>query len=314
MARTQPPVIKFKTAHKIVFSPEENRVAFFGGRDVSVFSFPEFKPIFVVHPIAHPSHIDFSPDGRRLVVKSTSGRTIILDAQTGKTLKDFHNQKEGEGSAALFSTCGQYIVSVSWGGLLSIRNSATTELVFGHIYKGGMLHRLTTPQDRRFFIYSIGYLPPSNSEPPPPEKVFIHPWPIRQGECRELNQRWSFIGALQVSPSGRWLAVVYGAPPKSLEIYDIEQSKVVASYAMQFGGTRISIGWSPDETRVAINGDHKCYVLEMPKLNLRHEFPLAYPCYMGFSPTSKFLAVGSWEKSFIVSFDYLSAFSEGLRA
>ena len=113
MARIQPPVVKFKTAHAIIFSPEENRVAFFGGRDVSVFSFPEFKPVFAVHPIAHPSDIDFSSDGRRLVVKSTSGRTIILDAQTGKTLRDFRNQKEGEGAAALFSMCGQYVVSVS---------------------------------------------------------------------------------------------------------------------------------------------------------------------------------------------------------
>jgi WD40 repeat protein len=314
MARTQPPVKKLKTAYQIAFSPEENRMAFFGGRDISVLSFPEFKPIFAVHPIAHHSDIDFSPDGQRLVVKSTSGRTIVLNAQTGKTLKDFRNQKEGEGSAALFSTCGQYVVSVSWDGLLSVRDSATTELVFSHIYEGGMLNDLTTPHDRRFFVYSIGFKPPSNSEPPPPEKVFIHPWPIRRGEFRELNQCWSFICALQVSPSGRWLAVVHGAPPKTLEIYDIEQSKVVASRAMQFGGTSISIGWSPDEKLVAINGADKCFVLEMPRLTLRNEFPLVYPCYMGFSPTSKFLAIGSWKRSFIVPFDYLATFAKSLKA
>ena len=175
MARTQPPVFKFKTAHEIAFSPAENRVVFFGGRDVNMFSFPEFKPVFAVHPIAHPSHIDFSPDGCRLVVKSTSGRTVILDAQTGRTLRDFHNQKEGEGSAALFSSCGQYIISVSWDGLLSVRDSATTELVFSQIHEGGMLFDLTAPHDRRFFIYSVGYLPKSDSEPPPPQTAAAFP-------------------------------------------------------------------------------------------------------------------------------------------
>jgi len=312
MARTQPPVIKFKAAHEVVFSSEENRVAFFGGRDVSVFSFPEFKPMFVVHPIAHPSHIDFSPDGRRLVVKSTSGRTIILDAQTGKTLKDFHNQKEGEGSAALFSSCGHYIVSVSWDGLLSVRNSATTEMVFSHIHTGGILGDLTTPRDRRFFVYSVGYIPPSDSEPPSPETVILRPWPIRSGECRELGQRWPFIGALQVSPSGRLLAVIHGAPLKTMEIYDIEQSQVVASRAVQFGGTKMSIGWSPDEKLLAINGDEKCFVLEMPKLTVRNEFAMRLPCYMGFSPTSKFIAVGSWRTSFIIPFDCLPKFAKSM--
>jgi WD40 repeat protein len=314
MARTQPPVFKFKTAHEFAFSPAENHVAFFGGRDVSVFSFPEFKPVFAVHPIAHPSHIDFSSDGRRLVVKSTSGRTVILDAQTGRTVGDFRNQKEGEGSAALFSSCGHYVVSVSWEGLLSVRDSATTELVFSQLYEGGMLSDLTTPRDRRFFIYSVGYRPPSDSQPPPPQTIVLRPWPIRAGECRELAQRWSFIAALQVSPTGRMLAIIHGAPPKTMEIYDIEKSRVVASRAVRFGGTSISIGWSPVETLIVINGDQRCFVLEMPKLTVRNEFALRYPCYMGFSPTSRFLALGSWRTSFIVPVDYLPTFAESSKA
>jgi WD40 repeat protein len=314
MARTQPPVFKLKTAHEIKFSCDENHVAFFSGRDVSVYSFPEFKLVFAVHPIAHPSSIDFSPDGGRLVVKSTSGRTVILDTKMGCTLKDFHNQKEGEGSAALFSSCGRYVVSASWDGLLSVRNSATTEMVFSHTHEGGMIFHLTTPRDRQFFVYSVCYRPPSDSEPPPPETVILHPWPIRTGLCRELGQRWSFIGALQVSPSGRLLAIIHGAPPKTMEIYDIEESQVVASRAMQFGGTKISIGWSPDEKLIAINGDQKCFVLERPKLAVRNEFAMRYPCYMGFSPTSKFIAFGSWRTSFIVPFAYLPTFADSMNA
>lgn len=314
MPRTQPPVVKLKTAHEIVFSPTENHVAFFGDRDVSILDLQTSKPVFAVHPIAHPSQIDFSPDGCRLVVKSTSGRTVILDAQTGRTLKDFRNQKEGQGSAALFSGCGRYVVSVSWSGLLSVRDSATTEIIFSHVYEDCMLNDLSVPQDRRFFVYSVGRRPPSDSQPPPPETIMLHPWPIRDTDCCELPQRWSFISALQVSPSGRRLGVIHGAPPETLEIYDIERSRFIARRAVRFGGTGCSIGWSPDEKLIAINGDHRCLVLEMPKLVVRHEFELRYPCHLSFSPSSRFLALGSWSTSFIVPLDYLATFAESRRS
>jgi WD40 repeat protein len=109
---TKSSVIKLKTAYEIVFSPDEDCAAFLGARNVSVLHLATTKPLFSVRPIDHLCHIDFSPDGRRLVVKSTSGRTITLDAQTGQTLQDFRNQKEGEGPGALFSNCGRYVVSV----------------------------------------------------------------------------------------------------------------------------------------------------------------------------------------------------------
>lgn len=313
MARSQAPVIKLKTAFEIAFSADEDYAAFFGGRNVSVLQLPASKPLFSVHPIAHPSHIDFSPDGSRLVVKSTSGRTIILDAKTGQTLQDFRNQKEGEGSGALFSSCGRYVVSVSWRGLLSVRDIETSELVFSHVRGNCMLNDLSAPRDRRFFVHSIAYRPPSDSEPPPPETVVIHPWPIRDDDCRELPRRWSFIGALQVSPSGRLLGVVHGAPPQTIDIYDLEHSRVAASRAIRFGGTGCSIGWSPDEGLLAIMGNERCFVLEMPDLAVRHEVPLRYGCYAGFSPSSRFLALGSWSASFIVPLDCLTTFVESRR-
>jgi WD40 repeat protein len=314
MPRTHSRVVKLKTAYEIAFSPTEHCAAFFGRRNVCVLSLPAFKHVFAVHPVAHPSHINFSPDGRRLVIKSTTGRTVILDAQTGRTLRDFRNQKEGEGSAALFSSCGSYVVSVSWGGLLSVRDSTTTEIVFSHGYEDCTLNDLSAPEDRRFFIYSVGRRPLSDSQPPPPETVMLRPWPIRDTDCRQLPERWPFISALQVSPSGRLLGVIHGAPPRMIEIYDIERSRVIVRRAVRFGGTGCSIGWSPDEKLLAINGDHRCLVLEMPKLVVRHDIALRYACHVGFSPSSRFLALGSWSTSFIVPLDYLSAFAKSKRS
>jgi WD40 repeat protein len=310
MSRSQLPVFKLQTAHQIAFSPTEDFIAHFGGRDVSALSLATSKELFRVHPLANPSDIDFAADGRRLVVKSTSGRTVILDALRGRVLKDFRNQKEGEGSAALFSSCGKYVVSVSWDGLLSVRDSATGELAFSHVYEDRMLNHLSAPKDRSCFAFSSAIVSPSDSEPPPSDAVLIHPWPIRGGKARELARRWPSIWALQVSPSGRFLAVVFGAPPETLQIYDLKTSRVLARRVIAFGGTGCSIGWSPDESLLATNGDERCLVLEMPKLRVRHEFSLPDACFVGFSPSGRYFAAGSWTTSFVVPLEHLAQFAE----
>jgi len=308
MTRNQSPIIKLRAAHEIVFSPTEDRAAFFGGQDVNVLNLLTRSTLFSAHPIAHPSHIDFSPDGQRLLLKSTSGRTVILDACTGKIVKDFHNQNEGEGSKALFTKCSRYVVTVSWNGLLSVRDSVTAEQTFMVSHLGCMLNNLSAPADRSFFIYSVGRLPPSNSEPPPPQIVILHSWPIVGKNYRELPQQWSFINALQVSPSGRFLGVIHGAPPETLEIYDIGRSQVIARQKLSIGGCGCSIGWSHDEQLLAVNGKDKFLVLERENLAVRYEFSIQYPCFAAFSPFSRFLAIGSWRKSFIVPIDCLDSF------
>ena len=285
-------------------------MAFFSERDTTVLNLLSSELVVAVHPVAHPSDVDFSPDGSRLVVKGTSGRTVVLDAQTGRLLVDFRNRKEGEGSSALFSSCGRYVVSVSWDGLLSMRDSSTGELAFSCEHRERMLNDLSAAKDRRFFVYTAGEPPPSDTQPAPPEAVVLHPWPIQKDNGRELPQRWPSIETLQVSPSGRLLAVVYGASPKTLEIFDIEHSRVIASRVVEFGRGGDSVGWSPDESFLAVNGDHRCLILEVPTLITQHDFALPYLCHVGFSPSSRFLALGSWETSYIVPLDHLPEFAQ----
>jgi WD40 repeat protein len=126
--------------------------------------------------------------------------------------------------------------------------------------------------------------------------------------AKEVPKRWLFTRGVEISPSGRFVVVIHGAPPKTLEVYDIRDSRVIADRAMCFGGTGYSIAWSPDEKLLVVNGDNTCSVLEMPTLKLRHEFPMECPCFARFSPSSQFLALGSWTKSFIIPTEHLEAF------
>src|SRR5690606_34972597 len=121
---------------------------------------------------------------------------------------------------------------------------------------------------------------------------------------------WSFISALKISPSGRFLAVIHGAPPTSLDIYDIVHERVISQHQVEFGGSGCSVAWSPDERYLAFNGDQKFFVFEMPGLTLLCEFPIRFPCFGGFSPSGRYLGIGSWQKSFVVPVEMLGAFAE----
>jgi WD40 repeat protein len=314
MKRMQSPVITLKTAWEIAFSPAEDCVACFGGRDISVLDLQTSSPLFAVHPIANPSHIDFSPNGDCLVVKGTSGRTIVLDAKTGDMLCDFRNQKEGEGEGAFFSSCGQFVVSVSWAGLFSVREWKSKEMAFSQVHGDCRVGSLSVTADRRFFVYALGYAPPSDSANAP--YIFVRQqWPADGNKARELSKGWSGVYDSQISPSGRFLAVVHGTPPKTLDVFDLKRSCIVASHTWSFGGIAgCSIGWSNDEQVLVLNGrddcSDRCRVLEMPSLSVRHDFAMEYPSFLRFSPSGRFLALGSAKASFIIPTDYLSEFAE----
>jgi WD40 repeat protein len=289
MPSTLSPAITLKTAYEIAFSPDGRRVAFIGGRDVTMLDISSRKTVFAVHPIANPSHIDFSPDGQCVVVKGTSGRTISLDAKTGRLLCDFRNQKEGEGDSAFFTACSRFVVTVSWGGLFSVRDRETAEVVV-----------------------SESYGPPRSSDGRTPCTVALRRWPTNSTSAETLPKEWAAIWGLQISPSGRLLAVVYGTPPNTLEIYDITRSRIVAQCRWS-GRPGCSIAWSRDEETLAVNGDECFRIYSVPTLRVVRELPAQYPCFVRFSPTEDFLALGSWKKSFIISKDALENLESGKR-
>lgn len=306
MPATLSPAISLKTAHEFAFSPDSRRVAFIGARYVTMLDVGTRKSLFAVHPIANPSHIDFSPDGRCVVVKGTSGRTIILDAQTGRLRSDFSNQKEGEGDSALFTACSRFVVSVSWSGLFSVRDRESAEVVFSQSYDDCQLTELSTTADRSLFVYSVGGRPRS-PDGLTPCTVALYRWPTHSTTAEQLPKEWEAIRGLQVSPSGRFLALAHGTPPDTLEIYDIARSRTVAQCAWS-GSPGCSIVWSRDEKTLVANGDECFRVYALPKLKVVRELPVQYPCFAQFSHDEEFVALGSWKKSFVIPTGYLDEF------
>jgi WD40 repeat protein len=296
--------ITIKTAHEIKFSPPGDCVAFIGGRNVTVIDLTTGKQVFEVHHTAHPSSIDYSPDGSLLVVKSTSGRTKVLDAANGDILIDFKNQKEGEGESAFFSSCGKYVVSASWSGSLTVRNAATGKITYVKNYPRQKLGDLTTTSDRSTFIYSVCRPPISPTNLMSVEKHLLPP----SEEDGQLPLEWPFINSLQLSPSGKYLSVIYDTPDHKHEIYELKTMRLLFKQPIKYGGSGISVAWSDDESFLSYCGDNEILVLEFPEMSLLHQIPMQYPCFTGFSPSATHIALGSWSKSFVVPVSELASF------
>ena len=101
--------LKIGTSHAVAFSKDGELLATLG-RDVWIWNLPSRSKTVRAHPFSNPSSAVFSLDQRNIAVKSTSGRIVIVEVQSGRTRVDFNNDGDGEGSNLLYSPCGEFIV------------------------------------------------------------------------------------------------------------------------------------------------------------------------------------------------------------
>ena len=305
MARASLRSFKLKRAYDLAFSPNAKLVAT-ASRDVRLWDILSKKPLFSVHPLSHPSDLDFSPDSARIAVKSTSGRIVVIDAKSGETVTDCANQAEGEGASLYFSPDGQCLVDASWGGTLTARLSESGTIAFQEAV-GGMVSELTTTTDRATFAYTISKRPASDREPPS-ETIVIRRWPFTANAPSILPVSRCHITAISLAPSGSRLALLYGAPPNTLEVINLNSARVTAVATVQLGGTGASLDWSPDECLLGCVERHQVSIFESASLRRIHNIELSYASAVHFSQQHGVLGLGSWEQGHILDLAELDTY------
>ena len=305
MPRTSRRSFKLKRAYDLAFSPNAKLVATVS-RDVRLWDILSKKPLFSVHPLSHPSHLDFSPDSARIAVKSTSGRIIVIGAMSGGTITDCANQAEGEGSCLYFSADGQRLVDASWAGMLTVRHSESGTTAFQEAV-GGMVSALTATTDRATFAYTISKRPVSDREPPS-ETIVIRRWPFTANAPSLLPVSRCHITAISLAPSGSRLALLHGAPPNTLEIIDLNSARVTAVATVQLGGTGASLDWSPDECLLGCVERHQVTIFESASLRRIHNIELRYASAVHFSQQHGVLGLGSWEQGHVLDLAELDTY------
>ena len=282
-------------AYGVQFSPDGTRLAVLG-HELIVWDVAARQKLWRCKPLADGSAMAFSPDGRQLAVKSTSGLLAVVDAVTGDMIVNFRNKKDGEGSGPAWSPCGQYIVDGSWDGRLQVRQAATGAVVFAQAYLHDMLHAVTAIDAGKRLLVLHGVKSVEEGQVQPPDYVTVWDWPLQAGAGRTVLSLPA-LQAIAASPDGQQLAALHRADGgEQLSVFALADGKLLASAPVGQGGSIACMQWLPDGRHLARVGKGKLEFYGWPGLALRQEQAFTYPCAMAFLPGTQFAAIGSWEK------------------
>lgn len=285
--------ISLKRSFKVRFSPD-GEVCVSISRDVKALQITSRKKVFTSHPLSHPSHLSFSPDGHYLAVKSTSGRTAILDGKSGELVTDYDNDRDGEGSNIEFSACGDFTIDAGWDGVVRVRDRKRGRIIFERGFPGTMIQSVCPAQQGTLWLTS--HSPKATTRDKPPESAYFLRWiwPFPEAEPEILRFRVPSLRASALSPDGKLLAVVFGVPPTTLKVFSVTDQMVVHTQAVSSGGSGSAMRWSRCSQYLGFVQKGLLSVIEVPSFASVCDFPMEYPCSIDFSPDAALVALGSW--------------------
>ena len=300
-----PKPTKLGKSYSVAFSRDGKQLSTIG-RDVWLWDVDHRKKRFRAHPFSHPSHADFSPDGDKLSVKNTNGQIAIISGQSGEIQSDFKNDAEGEGSNVLYSTCGQYLVDGTWSGFLTVRRTDSGAREFSINFPGEAIRHVHRCDGSDRWVIAHSPKATTCDQSPPPDYFSVWKWPFRVEDHEKLALRIPFVLASSLSPDGQFIAVVHGAPPKSLSVFNLISGACVGNAEIQLGGSGGDVAWSPDQRQIALVEDGAVRLYTVPDLTQTHEIFLEYPCSVVFSPDGLTLAIGSWTMGWLLPIEVLA--------
>jgi len=271
------------------------------GQRVNVFDVSSRQRVLSARPFPHPSHVDFSPDSKKLAVKFTNGRIVILDVATGDVLRDYKNQKDGEGSEVLFSPDGQELVDGSWKGDLTVRkllgDGATREQ-----FSGEMIDRVSHDSRKRFWLIEHRKIVQPGENWPDYDYLVLHRWPLARRPTSFSFEH--YIESATLSPDGSRICFIGrrrdGA--RWVQIVGTSDGEVVARSAeIKIGGTGMELAWSSDSRLVGSVQDRQFVFYRASDLEVVGELPCQYPCSICFIPREGLVVLGTWNSSVLVS-------------
>jgi WD40 repeat protein len=247
-------------------------------------------------PLANPSHVAFSPLDERLVVKGTSGRLVVLDANDGSTIASPADAKNGEGCGVHFSPCGQFIVDGSWDGTITVRDAVSGRVEERVGASGEMVASLSRCATGH--VWLSNHLPKAGSSGHRRPYWTVWRWPLRRVAVFELPEiDIHYSSAL--SPDGLRIAVRGRngvAREPQLVVLDASGRTIVSTTA-PIGGCSTIARWSPDGTFLGTPEASGFVVRTSVGLVVRWTMASEYPADLSFLPGSDTLALGTWKRT-----------------
>lgn len=256
------------------------------GRTVVLWESRRKRRMASAHPLGHPSHVDFSPLGNGIIVKSTSGECVVLDGNSLQVTAEIGGAQFGEGSPALFGPGGDVLVEGSWNGDLLVRS--TTGRVLLHEREDAMIGELTASPDRERFAYAVCFRGYAETE------LRLRQWPFDRRQATTIATLGRGItDAIALDAHDR-VATLVGA---TLTVWSTTTGEALATGSVPSGIGR-SLAWWPHREVLVVTGADMARGFSADLQDL-WTIELPYACSASFSHTGDVMALGSWESGLV---------------
>jgi len=289
---------KIGRSYALARSPAGTRIAALG-RFVFVWDVRERKKLFRCHPLSHPLTACFSPNGVHLAIKNTAGRIVIVAADDGRTVADFENESDGEGSNVAYSACGEFLVDGSWDGCLRVRQAIRGQTVFEETFPQEMICAVHRDGAGQRWIVEHQPITPPSEKLAPPAYFSVWEWPFRKKMHSVLPCRFDHLYSSALSHDGAFLAVVRGGNSAVMEVHGLPNASLQRALPINVGGTASALRWSPDGKWLGSVQRNRTAIYRIPELSCVAEFPLSYPSDISFCPELNVVALGDWQQGFV---------------
>lgn len=264
------------------------------GRSVYFSSLVTMKRIGKCHPFPHPSNLDISPDGKVVLIKSTSGALALIDTAEMGVINILSTKLDSEGCAAKFSPCGNYIVDGSWNGLIAVRD-LDGNFVEKRQYENEMISSLGCSQDRTKWLVFRNNKYPHNGG----VTIELWEWPftyknISNCKITELPARKAVI-----SPCGELVAIFHH---DKIVIMQLASGGDICTIKRESGGSGDSFYWFKDSNKVAYNNRLGFEIYSLDSKSVEWKSEQKYPSCINVLENENLIALGTWECGIVRAF------------
>ena len=279
------------------------------GRSVIVWDLEPRSKLEKIHPFKHPSHLEWSPDGHQLAIKSTSGDLVLVMLGSASEAI-WLRRRGGEGAEVAFSACGNYLVDCSWSGQVDVFDIRTNEIVHTERIPNASIRSLAYDRVRTRFAYVVSPRATSPNRPGAPDYLALRNWPFWQNAPVVLPVDAQDIEAIAFSPDGSHLVMAVsdlGNSDSRVQIRALDSDAVVAEANYSFYASGKSVAWCSGSDVIA-NVEQGGVRLYDSSLRRALAFlPVEYPSHVEFSPCGTYVGVGAWGKGFVCSVEEVLA-------
>lgn len=294
--RTKSSTIQIGPSFELRFDPTSSR-AISVGRNISVWNLETKTRVTRSHPLKHPSHVNWSPDGEKICVKATSGELVIVDAKTLKVQTQLQSKRAGEGCECVFSPDGLRLLDGTWDGTLATYDINSQRRLLDHTFPECMVTALTSSPT---YTRAATVIQPKLSAglgPGPQHTICLVEWTTTGLELRTLPNSWDKIQAITFDSSENQLAILRqdgGRIEGCIEVVNLTSGHAIASRPCTLSWNGGSITWSPDGEVLGSVESDGFHFYDTTNLQESGHVPLQYACHVEFSRDGKFIALGAW--------------------